>query len=186
MFAGEEAGQFDGDAALFHLVDDDYGEQSVVHLRFGAYGHAATYAGAVADAYHKDALVHGPAVNGDAQLVPFDVGEGVEEGSVVLHFAAERLHFGVAEEYVHVHARAGDVEASAAADVDVVDVADVASQDEFYRVLDLARMPGGADEVVARAARDDAQGDVVEIRYAVEHFVEGSVAAHDYDLRVGL
>lgn len=185
VLAGEEARQFDGDAALFHLVDDDDGEQSVVHLRVGTNRHSAAYAGAVAHAYHKHALVHRFAVYRYAELVPFDVRERVEEGSVIFHFAVESLHIRVADEHVDVHTRARDVQASAAADVYVIDISSVAFQDEFHRVLDFAGMTRRADEVVARAAGDYAEGDVVEIRYAVEHLVERAVAAHNDEFRVG-
>ena len=146
---------------------------------FGTNRHSAAYAGAVAHAYHKHALVHRFAVYRYAELVPFDVRERVEEGSVIFHFAVESLHIRVADEHVDVHTRARDVQASAAADVYVIDISRVAFQDEFHRVLDFAGMTRRADEVVARAAGDYAEGDVVEIRYAVEHLVERAGAAHN-------
>ena len=70
--------------------------------------------------------------------------------------------------------------------VDVVDISDVAFQDEFHRVLDLLGVLGRADEVVACAAGDYAEGDVVKVHDAVQHLVEGAVSAHDDELGVGL
>ncbi len=43
-----------------------------------------------------------------------------------------------------------------------------------------------ADEVVARAAGDYAEGDVVKVHDAVQHLVEGAVSAHDDEFGVGL
>lgn len=185
VLAGEETGQFHGDATLFHLVDDDDAEQTVVDLCVGADGHSAADAGAVADAYHEHALIHGFAVDGDAELVPFDMGESVEERGVILDFAVKRLHLGVADEHIDIHARAGDIEATAAADIDVVDIARFALEDDIHCVLDLAGMTGRADEIVAGAAGDYAEGDIAEVGNAVQHLVEGAVAAEDDELDTG-
>ena len=100
VFARQESGKFHRDTALFHFVDYNDGEQSVVNFRVGAYRHTAAYAGAVADPNHKHAFIHSLAVDGEAEFVPLYVNESVYEGRVIFQFAAESLHCGVAEQYV--------------------------------------------------------------------------------------
>ena len=157
VFAFQEFKQHAGYLTFFDFVDEYYVEQSVVHDCVGAYGHSAADTAAVAYAYHKHCLFHRFAVDCKTQMMEFQMNERIDERGVIFGFAFEGFHVGVTHKNVDVHSRACYVKAAASAEVDIVDVTDVAFQNKVDCVLDFGGVVACADKVVARSAGDYAE-----------------------------
>ena len=64
-------------------------------------------------------------------------------------------------------------------------MSDVVFEHDIERVFDVGGVSACLDKIVARAAGQDAERDVVEIVHAVENLVERAVSAHHQDDGVG-
>ena len=179
--------------ALGQVADREHVEEAVVGLGLGADDHPAAEGAPVRD----DDVVHAAAadlvVDRDADLAVLPAREDGERRPEVGDLAAERLRRLVrALRDRAAHACARDVREvrlavapvpGAEVDAAEVDRARLAGQRHVDRAVELVRDPVGADEVPARAARDDRDLDALEPGDPVRDLVHRAVAADDDEQR---
>ena len=146
--------------------------------------HSAADTSAVCRGDHEHRFFVAFAVYLQRDLMEFTFYQSQYQRNVIFGYALESFHFAVAHQYVDVHSRAGAVYCAPVTQIQIIGINYVVVQYKIYGFDGVGRNACRADKIVSGSAGYNADIDFFKVGYAVQDFVQGAVAAHNYQIGV--